>query len=317
MKKLLYVFIAVSIFSSCIKDEIPVPAHAEGDVTTNEINLGIDYRYQAYYDFGTNSFVKQHLKTDWDIGFETGIDGWRVILNTSKAMSAAANPIANFSTVTDTIGAVWKYDLNSGDLDSTALGDWQNSNSFYIINRGYSYDGVHQGFRKFDIISVDANEYEIHYSNLDGTNETTMIIEKDEAYNFTFLSFESNSAIEIQPEKNTWDLVFGQYAHLFEPTFPYLVTGVLSSRNGVEIAEVYDKPFDEIKYADVSNYPFSSDIDIIGYDWKTYAGGTYVTHLEQNYLVKTTEGFYYKIHFIDFYNQFGDKGNPKFEVQQL
>ena len=91
----------------------------------------------------------------------------------------------------------------------------------------------------------------------------------------------------------------------------------ISNRSGVEVAEIFDKSFEEIGFDDINNYPFSLNIDIIGYDWKTFTGGSFTVHPEQSYLVKTTEGIYFKIHFIDFYNQMGDKGNPKFEVVAL
>jgi len=317
MKAFLYLSMILLGVSSCMKDEIPVLAHEEGEITTNEVNLSTDYRYQAYYDFGTNSFVKQHEKIEWDLGFETGVSGFHAVLNTSKSMRVAEFPIAAFASTTDTVGSQWKYDVTSGNLDSTAIGDWQSANSFYIIDRGYSHDGIHQGFRKLQILVVNNNEYEILFSGLDGSNEQTAILEKDSEYNFTFLSFNTNDVVEIEPQKDGWDIVFGQYSHLFDPTFPYLVTGVLSNRNGVEVAEVFDKSFEEIGFDDTNNYPFSSNIDAIGYDWKTFTGGSFTVHPEQSYIVKTTEGIYFKIHFIDFYNQMGDKGNPKFEVVAL
>lgn len=307
----------VLLMSSCIKEEIPVAAHVAGDVTVNEIDLEPDYRYQAYYDFGTNSLVFQHLKTEWDLGFETGVSGARVVLNTSRAMGAAHISGVDFNSITDTAGVQWRYDATSGNLDSTAIGNWQTLGGVFLINRGYSYDGTHLGFRKLEIASVNGAEYEIHYANLDGSNEQTKVVVKEEAFNFTFWSFETDATASIQPKKENWDLVFGQYAHLFEPDFPYLVTGILSNRNGVEVAEVFNKPFADIEYADVANYSFSSDINVIGYDWKTFGGGSFTVHLDKNYIVKSTEGVYYKMHFIDFYNAQGEKGTPKFEIAAL
>lgn len=301
-----------------MKDEIPVAKHTAGEAVENTINLETDYRYQAYYDFETNEFVKQHEKTIWDLGFEADASGNRIVLNTSKSMSASkTNPSLTFADIVDTVGANWKFDVTSGNLDSTAISNWINYNGVYILDRGYSYDGTHQGYRKIEFDLVNTDEYQIHYANLDGSNEQTHTLQRDPEYNFTFFSFESNDVVSVEPPKENWDIVFGQYAHLFEPTFPYLVTGILSNRNNVEVAEVFDKPFDAIDFSDISEYSFSSDINIIGYDWKTFTGGSFTTHPEKNYLLKTTEDLYYKIHFIDFYNNLGDKGNPTFEVVPL
>lgn len=305
------------LLASCMKDEIPVSKHEAGESITNSINLGDDYRYQAYYDFETNSFVYQHEKIAWDLGFECSPAGFRIILNSGKSMAASCANTGSFETITDTTGSLWKYDVSSGNLDSTAIGDWWNFDRVYVLDRGYSHNGTHQGFRKVEFEQVNSHVYEIHYAHLDGSGEMTHALQKDDAYNFTFFSFETNDIATIQPPKADWDLVFGQYSHLFEPTFPYLVTGVRSNRNGVEVAEVFDKSFDEIDFSDVSEYTFSPNIDIIGYDWKTFVGGSYETDSGKNFIVKTTEGLYYKIHFIDFYTPSGDKGNPVFEVGAL
>ena len=74
MKKI-SLLILILINFSCLKEEIPIEAHQPGDLTTNQIELGSDYRYQAYYDVATNSMVKKHLKTDWDLGFESNENG--------------------------------------------------------------------------------------------------------------------------------------------------------------------------------------------------------------------------------------------------
>ncbi|NVK65593.1 MAG: HmuY family protein [Flavobacteriales bacterium] len=315
--KFAYLLLTALIISSCMKDEIPVPKHEAGSNTTNSINLGSDYRYQAYYDLETNTFVQEHEKIAWDLGFECAPSGFRIILNSAKSMAASNANCGNFTAITDTVGSFWKYDVSSGNLDSTAIGDWLSSSSVYVIDRGYSHDGTHQGFRKLEIEQVNTNEYQIHYAELDGSGEETHTIQKDGTYNFVFFSFDANSTVSIQPPKEEWDLVFGQYSHLFEPTFPYQVTGVRSNRNGVEVAEVFDKAFESIVYADINLYDFSPNIDIIGYDWKTFVGGTYETHSDKNFIVKTTEGLYYKLHFIDFYTSTGEKGNPIFEVSAL
>lgn len=318
------IFIALTILTlglaSCMKDEIPVPSHAPGDILTASTELGTDYRYQAYYNFETNSFVKQHLKTDWDLGFESSASGTRIVLNASKGMAVSKTSQTNFNLIVDTVGSVWMHDSTSGDLNYAAFGDGQSYNGIYIVDRGYSYTGDHQGFQKIEILSVDNNEFQVHFAELDGSSEHTVTLTKDDAYNFTFLSFDTDGPVDIQPPKQDWDIVLGQYTHLFHnPYTPYVVTGVLSNRNGVEVAEVFDKAFADISIADIDNYSFTNAIDEIGYDWKTYnfdAGG-FITHPEKNFIVKTVEGAYYKIHFVDFYNGLGEKGTPIFEVQAL
>ncbi|XOV66588.1 MAG: HmuY family protein [Fluviicola sp.] len=303
---------------SCLKEEIPIDQPDPGDVVQNSYKMGTDYRMNSYYDIQTNSFVKEHLKTDWDLGFETGTNGWRIVLNTSKAMAAGEAPNADFIAVVDTIGVEWRNDAPSWNLDSTAIGDWQQFGGTYCIDRGFSFDGTHQGYRKMAILSVDDYHYEIRFANMDGSDEVTVEIPKsDDNFNFAFFSFETNNLVDIEPEKETWDLVFRQYTHIFDGHTPYLVTGVLSNTNNVEVAEVFSKPFEQVTFDDIATSNFRADIDVIGYDWKTFNGSGFETHSEQVYIVKTTEGLYYKLRFVDFYNSQGDKGTPTFEVQAL
>lgn len=313
-------FIFSAFLFSCKKAELPVPKHDPGDVTTSTVNMDASYKWQIYFDLKTNSVVGQNLKTAWDIGFENGSAGVHVILNTSKFMFAYNTGNTNFNLITDTLGFAVnkKWDAPSGNLDTTAFGNWQGLNNVYIIDRGYNESGIHQGFRKIQIQNVDASSYTVRFAHLNGTGDITLVINKNDNYNFTFLTFSTSSTLLIEPPKNTWDIVFTQYTHVFyNPIEPYLVTGCLLNRYNTMASVDSVNSFSQIKFENIGNYNLSNHINIIGYDWKTYTGGIYVTNPNLNYAIKDSEGFYYKLHFIDFYNQSGIKGNPKWEFQKL
>lgn len=315
-----FIFTLCTILFSCKKAELPVPKHDAGNVTTSTVNMDASYKWQIYFDLKTNSVVGQNLKTAWDLGFENGAAGFHVVLNTAKFMFAYNTGDTNFSAIVDTIGFALnkKWDSPSGSLDTTAIGNWQGLNNVYIIDRGYNETGVHQGFIKIQIQAVDATSYIVRFAQLNGTGDITLVINKNDNYNFTFLSFSTSSTLLIEPPKDTWDLVFTQYTHIFyDPTEPYLVTGCLSNRYNTMASVDSVNSFTQIKFENISNYTLSNHINIIGYDWKTYTGGTYVTDPNTNYVIKDSEGFFYKLHFIDFYNQSGIKGNPKWEFQKL
>jgi predicted secreted protein len=320
-KNILLLSSIVILVSSCQKEELPVPAHDPGDIITATVNMESDYKWQIYYDLKTNTVVGQNLKTRWDLGFESSPNGFHIILNSSKAMFARNTGITDFLSVTDTIGfsASKKWDEASGNLDSTAIGDWRNTNNVYVIDRGYDEAGVHQGFRKIQFQSVDANKYIVRLAQLNGTGDTTLQINKDSAYNFTFLSFNNNDVVLIEPPKTTWDLVFTQYTHIFYdgPPMPYLVTGCLLNRYNTEAKMDSLITFSSINLAIAENYILSSKINTIGYEWKVFTGGTFKIKYQMNYIIKDSEGYYYKLRFIDFYNSSGVKGNPKWEYQQL
>ncbi len=313
--------ILIAVLFSCKKEETPVPKPEPGDVTSASVTMGSDYKYQTYFDLKTNSVVGVNLKTDWDLGFECSQNGFQVILNAAKSMYAYNTNISDFNSITDTIGFETnkKWDAPSGDMDSTAIGDWQTNTSVYIIDRGYNEIGTHQGFRKIQFLSVNELSYQIRFADLNGDNEKTMKIDKDDAYNFSFLSFSTQNTVMIEPPKETWDLVFTQFLHVFyEPELIiYLVTGCVLNRYQTSAIKDVNIDFSEITLDYAENKILKSEIDVIGYDWKTYTGGAYITNSEYNYIIKDSEGFYYKLHFIDFYSETGQKGTPVFEFQQL
>ncbi|QQS29715.1 MAG: HmuY family protein [Sphingobacteriales bacterium] len=308
-------------FSGCQKEELPVPQHNAGEVVTSSVEMGADYRYQIFYDLKTNTIIAQNLKTDWDLGFETSKTGYRIILNTSKAMFARNTGITDFESVSDTLGFEFNknWDNPNGNLDSTAIGNWKEKNEVYILDRGYSHTGLHQGFRKIQFLSVNETGYTFRFANLNGSNETQFQVEKDSLYNFTFLSLSNGGQIvEVEPPKENWDLCFTQYLHIFyDPFTPYLVTGCLLNRTQTYATQDSVRLFSEITYQDIANIALSSDINTIGYEWKTFVNDTYSTNPNLNYIIKNKEGFYFKLHFIDFYNTSGLKGTPKWEVQEL
>lgn len=322
MKKYSYSFIALLIFfSSCEKEELPIEPHDSGDVITSTVSVGSDYRWQVYYDLETNTVVGQNLKTAWDLAFEC--NGENVFLNSSKIMYAWNTQSTNFSSVTDTIGFYHGrgWDEASGNSDSTAIGNWQGNNFVYVIDRGYDESGIHQGFRKIQFLSVNSSSYSIRFAELNGNGDTTFTIPKDTAYNFTFLSFQNNgSLLQIEPPKHAWDLVFTQYTHIFYdeiPVTPYLVTGCLL--NSYQTSALLDSniSFENIDFNYASGKILSPNRNSIGYDWKEYIGSTYVTKPQFNYIIQDANGILYKLHFIDFYDNTGEKGNPKWEIQQL
>jgi hypothetical protein len=322
MNKLIYISLFLLLFS-CKKEEIPVAKHTVGTIITNSFEMGNDYRKQAFFDLETNSFVSQNIKTTWDLGFESGENGNHVVLNSANAM-AVARVSNSFNDITDTIGLNWNWDATSGNLDSTAIGDWVVDNFIYVVNRGNDHLGAHRGFCKLDLQSVTSTHFNFKLANLDGSNQEVLSVSKNNDLNFTAFSFSTRSIEEVEPPKDSWDIQFTQYVHYFEDFLgaedeAYLVTGILSNRTDVQVAEVFDKDYASITTEDISTVDVNSNIDAIGYKWKEYnfSTGTYVVHFDMNYIIKSTEGMYFKFHLIDFYNEEGDKGTPVFELQAL
>ena len=327
MKENSFIYLLLIICTiSCIKEELPVPAHVSGDIKLAQVEMGANYNTQIFYNLEYNSIVNNNLETDWEIAFECSDSGSHVILNSSIVCSVLNTNTIYFDSITSINGipnSEWKYDAASGNLDSSALVDYNNGN-VYIINRGTSVagGGITRGYKKIIIDNINNEQYQIRSADLDGSKDTTVILDKDAELNFKAFSLSSNSSVEVFPNKNDWDLMFTAYTHIFDfngSPLPYRVSGVLINRYNTYVAEDTTLDYNEINYNNIinnNNLVYSNNIDVIGYNWKTYSGSfTIVENL--NYIIKTSAGLYFKLRFIDFYNDNGVKGCPKFEFQQL
>lgn len=319
-------------FSSCFKEDDMIEPHKAGNVNTSTIELGQYYKYQVYFDLGTGKSVANNEKDDWDLGFAAADSGRNIILNTSKFMMAANTGLIDFQAVTDTSGLKWKFDKANGDPDSIAIGNWFNISTndttypknVYVIDGGLNELGVHLGYKKIIFEELKNGQYSFKFANLNGSEEYRFTVIKDPDVNFVSFSFKNGGKeVEIQPEKNSWDLLFTQYTDLLftddnEP-YPYIVTGSLINRNGVEVAFNTLMKFSDITINDIPTFDFSTDYNKIGYEWKIYDfdNSIYTVFSNYNYIIKDVEGFYYKFRFIGFYNNMGEKGYPTFEYQKL
>lgn len=325
----IYVIFLFALTSCFEEDEMVLP-HDPGNLTVGKVELTETYKYQVFFDLETNTGVKQNLITEWDLGFETSDSGWHVILNTSKMMLAGNTGLTDFESVKTKGEIDMNYDPSHGNLDSTAIGNWYTLTEgkpasleyVYVIDRGTDENGDVLGEKKVKFNFQDENTYVVRFANFDGSSEKTMIIPKDTAVNFVCFSFEKG-IVEIEPNKNSWDLQFGKYSTLLftdvgDP-YPYLVTGVLINPYKTVAALDTTIQFDEVSFDIAEKQNFVSRKDIIGYEWKEYDfdNGMYKVNPEYIYILRNRIGFYYKLRFIDYYNSTGEKGYPTFEFLRL
>lgn len=315
--------LAALIFSGCMKEEIPVPRQPRGDAVECVVHVGVDYANQLWFDLGTQSVVSQNSKMDWDLAFECAPDGWQVRLNHSRLMRAHRTGQAEITQATDTTGYgnTWKIDLPNGRPDSMALGDWRSGHPIFVLDMGFNVIGLPMGLRKVQVMSASASQFEFRSAAMNGTDVQTFTVQKDPARAYVHFSFTTGGTITIAPPLGMYDMVFTQYTEQFyapDPYLSYIVTGTVNGYSGARVAQVNGN-FNSVTLDDTLTNPFSRDEDIIGYDWKDYSfdTGTYEVYSNQIYIVQDREGYFFKLHFIDYYNEQGQRGSPKFEVVPL
>ncbi len=310
--------VVAAFFSACFKEETPVPAHSPGSVTTAKVNLGSDYRYQVFFSLSKDSAVSQNLKTDWDISFDAQPGAQTVYLNSAKFMFAARG-LTEANGAGDTTGFYLKKRWDAANTpDSLAIGNKYDANVNFVIDLGLNELGLSAGLKTLRILSADDQKYQIEYANIDGSQKQTASVLRDTNYARMYFSFKTNQTVSIEPPKRAWDLVFTQYLHTFyEPYTPYLVTGVIINPYNTTTAADSSGIFPQINQSFANKLDFTPAPEGIGFSWKSFSDSNYKLKPNITYLVKTSASEYYKLHFIDFYNDKGVKGNPTFEYQRL
>jgi hypothetical protein len=338
MRKVINLMVLLLFLGACEKEELALlPPVVEGGSTPidtsggntliekgalylSAVSMESDYKNQVWFDLGTNSIVKTNLRTDWDLAFDCSSSQYIVYLNTALNASVALTNETDFITVSSDAGLTYRYEHQSGKVDSLAIGDVSNQRNVFIVNRGFSPSGVSLGKWKIQITQVQNGDYHLTCSKLNGSDLQTAIISKKSTYNRVAYSFTTASELQIEPPKTDYDLCFTQYTHVFtDPPYPYSVNGVLINSYQTEVAEAFKVDFNSIDYTYATTLSYSNDQDVIGYDWKSFnlQDNTYNIATTQNYLIRDAANNLFKLRFIDFYDENGVKGTPGFELVRL
>lgn len=310
------------LFSACEKEEIPIEKKDRGELITDEVFIETNYRYQAWYDLESGEVVKRELKDRWELAFDCDPSVQRVYLNSSLAMQAAPLNTSDFNADYDLDDLTFVPDPPSGNLDSLALRNFENG-EVYLLDLGFEVNGDQRGYAKIQFLpSENSDNYRFLYSIIGSDLIDTVAINKDNQFNRVGFSITNGQAINMEPPKESFDLVFTQYMHVFyDPYQPYLVTGVLLNNHRVEAQVDSTSSLGDISRESIDDSKWSRQNDLIGYDWKSFdidnPGAGFAIDLSKNYLVKSHSGFIYKLRFIDFYTTAGEKGNFVFEYQRL
>lgn len=290
-------------------------AATNAQVVVDTVSVGASYVNQNYYQLssGTKSSV---VKNNWDIAFQSsGSMGYAISINGYSGVSLYTYPHANIngwagafdtaglSTWTPMMGDETTWDLGAFNQNADASnqfdlgwGNYDMTTHFVTGDSLFVIKLTDGSFRKLWIKNLANGVYNFVYANLDGTNEQTASLTKANyaTKNFGYYSLVNNAAVDHEPVVNTdWDLVFTQYtANL---GMPYTVTGVLSNQN-VVTAKV-ENVADVTTFNDYATQTYSSNINTIGYNWKTYNMSTnaYVVTDSTVFFVQAVDSAIWKV----------------------
>lgn len=214
-------------------------------------------------------------------------------------------------------------------------------NKVYLLKLGYENftgsippfttvaTGSFRGYKKIRILRNDANSYKIQFADLDATSHQEIIVQKNQDYHFHFFSFKTESTVEIQPEKQNWDLCFTVFNNVIEGlgTYIYADFVVNNSLSGVSSYEVIGDPllienqYNNFNISQIDHSQFiENDQTAIGSKWRTTVSGTVsqpVINNDRFYIIRDTEGKFFKLRFLSMLNNANERGYPMFEYELL
>lgn len=329
MRNLIIHILPFVLLSGCfLEDEMVLP-HEQGDVLEGSVAMGTLYGIQAYYDLHNNQIAASGPVTGWDLSFACAPEDWTIRLNSANFMYAGNSGDTSFQQELTVEELEMLFDASHGDPDSTAIGKWNEQTEdstwslrhVYLVDRGTDEAGIPRGIVKiqFETAGID---YRLRFANNGSNVETTYEIHRDPEQDQVFFSFEQGM-VDVAPLPDQWSLLFSKYTTMLVTNegenYPYIVNGVLLNPNGTAAALDTIHEFSEIVLSDTASLELTTRADVIGYEWKYYNfdAAVYTIVPGMHYVIRDRDGFYYKLRFVDFYNDTGEKGYPAFEYVRL
>ncbi|MGL6127634.1 HmuY family protein, partial [Chryseobacterium artocarpi] len=243
-------------------------------------------------------------------------------------MKYVDNPNGNFLTQTTGIDPIKENDAD---------------NPIYLINLGreiptvsnigpgsVSLSGDIIGWKKVQILRA-TNGYKIRYADVkDGSKIEEYIIAKDPEYNFAFFNLKTGMPAKIHPKKKSWDIGFTTFTNevFMGPTtsagsYFYADFVTINTLEGVGAYQVnvtgnLEQAYAAFKLKDVDPSKFVfNDHRAIGDKWRTTTGTSDnpvpFVYSDRFFILKDTNGFYFKVKFRSMKSKAGERGFTSFD----
>ena len=294
-----------------------------------QFSMGSGYYYDIYYSL-SEGLIAYPERNNWELAFSTNSENNSIRINSGNNVTLfeVSNNIEEWDQISSmTSNAIQMRNSNL----SWNLGAFPSSSSnkfddgwgyyntesqiiegqrIYIISYGNST-------KKIKINSLSNNVFSFTVANLDGSSEQTQSISIDlyDTKKFIYYSLQNMEILDREPAQEDWDIVFTKYeADLNQEVgggeLFYNVTGALTNKN---LTYQYNGFLDVNPVLVPSE--MSSNIDVIGWDWKEYAGGYTIVPNRSYFILNQDETILYKIVFQSFSG--GSSGNCSFTIEQL
>ena len=298
---------------------------------SDSVFLQSGYTNQSYYHLD-NGEVTNVDNTNWDLAFDASGYGSAIRINGMTGTKLYVYPNGDtsaWSTTIDVSGiSSWNEISNSdtswsiGAFNSTILSNdpfdlgW---GVYSMITHHINGDSIHVielsngSYKKLQMIKLSSGNYDFKYADLDGSNEVITSVSKSNypGKNFGYYSIQNNTALDREPTSDSWHIVFTKYITELMPGMNYGVTGVLTN-NDVEVAKAENV---DVNNVDHNGYTFSSQINSIGYNWKSYGSSGYTIQDSLCFFIKDDLNNIWKLQLTGF--EGSSTGGIHFNVENI
>lgn len=306
----------------------------------DSVHMGAGYSNDVYYSLKNDS-VGAAVNTNWHLGFEMvpggpGYGGVSIIANHVQGavkVYSLHKTASSFGTLTFPADTLTRTALNNADsswdwgafnVNTTGTPfdyGWGQYNptthyvdgdSLYMLSVGNGsatkyYKMTVSHYHSFPTTDI---YYAFRIAELDGSNEHQDTVRRTgyENKNFAYFNITTNSVLNREPDRKTWDILFTRYMEYVTPPgggakVPYPVAGVLSNM-GVTVAEARKMNPDTATYGWRT---YNKNMSEIGSDWKVFNNTTFQYEYDTvSYFVKAiVDTAVYQIKFTSFSSSTG------------
>ena len=292
-----------------------------------QLSLNPGYSTQSFYSM-QNGETQNVSSENWDIAFSVGSMSSAIRINDGKNVrlysytlgdttdwnNINAGSTANIGPAlynSETSWSVGAFDLHQTSQFDLGWGIYSMITHHVTGDSLYLIETINGNWKKLWMKKLASGTYTFRHANLDGSNDVLVTIDKNNYTNknFVYYSLDNNSIEDSEPVSTNWDMVFMKY--ISDLGMPYPVTGALINNN-VEVAEA--NAADPSSYTDYSAHNFTSSINTIGYDWKSFQG-TYTIDPNRCYFLRDMNQKIWRIVFTSFDGM--STGNLEFNATQI
>lgn len=297
--------------------------------TTVNLSMGANYSNQVFYKLSTDTQTSVAANS-WDIAMlRTGAFdiGLRVNQGAGIDVFEASNNPADWNSIDITNEGSWATLYNSetswysGALDQGSAyygwGEYNPANhhvSGTIIFVFKYTDGTYIKFINEDFYGGYTFKYSIWNADTSTweADQTATVPNGTSDVSYNYFSLLNNQSVTVAPADSDWDIKFTKYPldYYGDGTVYYPVTGVLHN-DLVEVAENNEPGGMPVN----PSLTFSSDINVIGSDWKSFGGTGYTVDSDKAFYVKYTDDTVYRLYFTTF--EGSSTGNITFNYENV